>query len=434
MIMDRLKLPSPVRVNVVPFVSVLRDDKEIQGRIIEYMEELRKIQGFKFFLSPLGHQSLLQDSHCGHQDTDITLPLVLSGGTELEVLEFLALQDGPTLILAHPSDNAPAAALEVLPLLAADGHVARLIQATPGWQDELSRMLNMFCTRIRMKSARIGVFGGREIEVMQPWRLTKKVREVWGPRLVRFEVDELIDAVREIDPEEAKDVAFEFAKGATCIFEPGEEILEGSAGVYLALKRFVQEYRLDAVTVKCFDLLQPCQNTGCYALARLSEEGVPAACEADVLSCLGMLFIHELTSQPSFMANPAQIDTKLGRLLLAHCTIPRTMTTAYRIRSHFESGIGTAIEGDVKPGPVTMARIGGRGLNEIFVARGRVIESDLSDDMCRTQITVELSDKAHVNHLLLSPLGNHHLVVEGDHLQAIEEFMGLFIKESRIFV
>ncbi len=81
-----------------------------------------------------------------------------------------------------------------------------------------------------------------------------------------------------------------------------------------------------------------------------------------------------------------------------------------------------------------MARIGGRGLNEIFVARGRVIESDLSDDMCRTQITVELSDKAHVNHLLLSPLGNHHLVVEGDHLQAIEEFMGLFIKESRIFV
>jgi hypothetical protein len=80
------------------------------------------------------------------------------------------------------------------------------------------------------------------------------------------------------------------------------------------------------------------------------------------------VFMHELTSQPSFMANPAQIDLESGRIIFAHCTIPRTMTSAYRIRSHFEGGIGTAMEGDVKPGLVTIARIGGRSLDEISVA------------------------------------------------------------------
>lgn len=286
--MDISKMPRPARINVVPFVSNLRDEEEIRARIAGYVNELERIKDFEFCLSSPDRDCLLSAPDRGHQDSDMTLPLVLSGGTELEALEFLACQDGPTLILAHPSDNALAASFDVLALLDADGHIARLVQATPGWQDELFRLLKMFCARARMKRARIGVFGSREIEAMPPWRLTKKVRQVWGPRLVRFDMDELIDAIGEVDPEEAKGAAFEFAKGATCIFEPEEEALEGSAKVYLALKKLVEEYRLDAITVKCFDLLQRCQNTGCYALARLSEEGVPAACEADILSCLGM--------------------------------------------------------------------------------------------------------------------------------------------------
>lgn len=57
-----------------------------------------------------------------------------------------------------------------------------------------------------------------------------------------------------------------------------------------------------------------------------------------------------------------------------------------------------------------------------------MIESDLRDDMCRTQVTVELSDKACVRQLLLKPLGNHHLIVEGDHRQRIQEFMELFMQ------
>jgi L-fucose isomerase-like protein len=428
MIMNTSKTPRPARISVVPFVSDLRDEEQIRARISGYVEKLQQIKGFEFYLSSPDRERVLPSPDRAHPDSDMTLPLVLSGGTELQVLEFLACLDEPALILAHPSDNALAASLEILAIFNADAHIARLVQATPGWQEELRGLLKMFGARARMKRARLGVFGSREIETVPPWRLTKAVKQVWGPRLVRFDMDELIDAIGTVDPKEAKDVAFEFAQRARCIFEPEEDALEGSAKIYLALKKLVEQHRLDGITVKCFDLLQPCNNTGCYALARLSEEGIPAACEADILSCLGMFFIHELTSQPSFMANPSVIDVESGMIRFAHCTIPRTMTSAYRIRSHFESGIGTAVEGDVKPGPVTIVRIGGRRFSEVSVASGTVRECDLIEDMCRTQVTVELPDKAFAKQLLLKPFGNHHLIVEGDHRQRIQEFMELFIQ------
>lgn len=419
--MNMLKMPGTAEVCVVPFVSDLRDEEEIRFRISGYVEELKKITGFKFNLS---------SPDCEHEHSDIILVLVLSGGTELQALEFLACLDEPALILAHPADNALAAAIEILALMDAYGSPARLVQATPGWQKELLELLKVFMARARMKKARLGVFGSREIEVMTPWTLTKAVKRVWGPRLVKFDMNELIDAIGHVDTQEAGDAAFEFARRATCIFEPEEETLPGSAAVYLALKKLVEQHRLDAITVKCFDLLQLCHNTGCYGLARLNEEGIPAACEADILSCLGMFFIYELTSQPSFMANPSVIDLESGRTLFAHCTIPRTMTSAYRIRSHFESGIGTALEGDVRPGPVTIVRIGSRCLDEVFVAGGTVIECDLREDMCRTQVAVALSDKSVAEQMMLKPLGNHHLIVEGDHRRRIREFTELFIQSQ----
>jgi hypothetical protein len=36
-------------------------------------------------------------------------------------------------------------------------------------------------------------------------------------------------------------------------------------------------------------------------------------------------------------------------MVLAHCTVPRTMVRAYDVRTHFESGLGVAVAGDLGP-------------------------------------------------------------------------------------
>ncbi|MGE5593316.1 MAG: hypothetical protein ACM3X3_06500 [Betaproteobacteria bacterium] len=409
------------RVAVVPFASPLRDGEVIRQRTAGYVAALKEIGGFEF--SP----ALSASCDGGASQADITLVLALSGGIEAPVLEFLAKCDGPALILAHPTDNAVAAALEIVAFCASSGRRGCIVQARPGWQDELRERLRLFATRARMQGARLGVIGTRDVEVLEPWRLTDQVKRAWGPSLVRVAMEELVEAIRGADQGEVRESAEEFLDSASQVVEPDDGTILGAARIYVGLRDLVRRYKLDAVTVKCFDLLPLLRNTGCYALARLNEEGVPAGCEADVLSTLGMLFVRELTGHPSFMANPSVVDTAASRIVLAHCTIARTMTAGYSVRSHFESGIGVAIQGNVVPGPVTVTRLGGPGLRKTFAACGTVVGSGSREDMCRTQLTVEFGSLEPAARIMSSPLGNHHLVVPGDWEKAVTEYTTMFI-------
>ncbi|MGB4638278.1 MAG: hypothetical protein WBI81_11195 [Limnochordia bacterium] len=53
--------------------------------------------------------------------------------------------------------------------------------------------------------------------------------------------------------------------------------------MYLALKEIAGAHGLDALALKCFDLLPVLQNTACFALAKLSKDGIVAACEGDII-------------------------------------------------------------------------------------------------------------------------------------------------------
>ena len=109
------------------------------------------------------------------------------------------------------------------------------------------------------------------------------------------------------------------------------------------LGELAREHRLDALTVRCFDLVLDHKTTGCFALAQLLDDGVIAGCEGDVVSTVGMLWARELLGSTPWMANPAQLDPERNTLWLAHCTVPRSLVASYGLRSHFESGLGVGI-------------------------------------------------------------------------------------------
>lgn len=406
------------KVNVIPLASDLRDKGTIAERLSYYRSQLNEMDGFTFsFMSPDGQRL----------ESELTLVLVLSGGTESKALEFLARSDDPALLLCHHADNALAASLEIQAMLRASGKAGYIVQTLPGWQHELREISRLFAASSAMKQSRIGVIGARGVEVLEPWRLTEQVNRTWGASLIRIGMQELVAAVEGADLKEARDAALEFEEKANSVVEPNSETLLGAAKIYVGLKNLVASYQLDAVTVRCFDLLGLVHNTGCYALARLNEEGIASACEADVLSCVGMLFLQKLSGYASFMANPSVIDRRRGRVTLAHCTIPRTLTSSYEIRSHFESGIGAAIHGNVPTGAATVFRIGGPDLSEIMAAKANVVECGNREDMCRTQLILESADPGVADTLLARPLGNHHLVIPGDWERPIKQFASMFL-------
>ena len=185
------------------------------------------------------------------------------------------------------------------------------------------------------------------------------------------------------------------------------EDLSDAAIMYLALASICKEEHLDAVTVKCFDLLSSCKTTACLALALLNDNGIIAGCEGDIPSICTMLAVYKALGRPSFMANPASIDSDNLSIDFAHCTIPTVMVESCTLPSHFESGIGIGINGEVPLGNYTLCKLSGKTLERSLICNGRLVKGEYLSNRCRTQVRFIFETKAEFDAFCKARVGNH---------------------------
>lgn len=185
------------------------------------------------------------------------------------------------------------------------------------------------------------------------------------------------------------------------------EDLADAAIMYLALASICKEEHLDAVTVKCFDLLSSCKTTACLALALLNDNGIIAGCEGDIPSICTMLAVYKALGRPSFMANPASIDSDNLSIDFAHCTIPTVMVESCTLPSHFESGIGIGINGEVPLGNYTLCKLSGKTLERSLICNGRLVKGEYLSNRCRTQVRFIFETKAEFDAFCKARVGNH---------------------------
>ena len=207
-------------------------------------------------------------------------------------------------------------------------------------------------------------------------------------------------------------------KRAKAVKEPSDIDMLEAAKAYLAIKRICQEEQLDAMTIRCFDIVKACGTTSCLALALLNDEGIVAGCEGDMQTLMSMYLAKRLCGEVAFMANPSQLTDKTS--MLAHCIIPLTMCNETVVRSHFESGIGVAIQGVLPLTDYTLFKWGGPKLDRYFVTEAQAIEAPYSNHFCRTQITLDVNLKPY---LLQHSIGNHHVIIRGTHADSLRRFM-----------
>ncbi len=195
--------------------------------------------------------------------------------------------------------------------------------------------------------------------------------------------------------------------------------IEGAELIYQRLKQLVNQYDLAGLTLRCFDLLTTVYNTGCWALAKLNSEGIPAACEGDVPTLLTMMIAKDITGCPGFQVNPARMISReegqqnggKAQMLFAHCTLPLSMCEKYSLTTHFESGIGVAIHGELPLGDYTLMKVNGDG-TRIFAEDVQLIRNQYEPNLCRTQVWLEVSE-ATIQYFLTNPIANHHVIVPG---------------------
>ena len=191
--------------------------------------------------------------------------------------------------------------------------------------------------------------------------------------------------------------------------DPG---MKGAEAIYNRLKELVAEFDLQGVTLRCFDLLTTVKNTGCIALSKLNDEGIPAACEGDIPTLLTMMVCQRLTGELCFQVNPARIQPD-GQMLFAHCTLPLRMTDKHEYITHFESGIGVAIHGDLPTGDYTLVKLSG-DLSRLLAEDVTLERCQFEPNLCRTQVWIKATP-AVSRYFLTDPIANHHVLIRGHH-------------------
>ena len=317
-------------------------------------------------------------------------------------------------MIADGRNNSLAAALEILTYLGNNGMEGRIVHGT---NEEIVSTLVETCHGASLQG-RIGLFGQPSDWLIASGVDRDSLLQRYGIETIDINLQRLIDGIKTVAQTEAKEVAQTMVRRAKAIKEPTDADMLEAAKAYLAIKRICQEERLDAMTIRCFDIVKTCGTTSCLALALLNDEGIVAGCEGDMQTLMSMYLAKRLCGEVAFMANPSQLTDDSA--MLAHCTIPLTMCDETVVRSHFESGIGVAIQGLLPLTAYTFFKWGGPQLDKYFVTEAKAIESPYSDHFCRTQITLNVNLKPY---LLQRSIGNHHVIIRGWHADEIRRFM-----------
>ncbi len=351
--------------------------------------------------------------------------VVGTGGSEQLVIErWEQRQQGnagePALVITHRGDNSLAASLEAVAHIRQRGGKARIV--TMERMAEVASAIRHFAAYLTLRNTRLGLVGPPSDWLVGSQPDASVVRNRWGPTVVPVEVP---SAAAAVPSEISVELGRRWADRDTSVLIDRSEV-DRAAALHGPLVETMKSNELDAITVRCFDLLDSVGTSGCIALAELNGSGVVAGCEGDVPSALAMMLVRELFSSASWMANPAWIDPVAGEIELAHCTVAPSLVDDLALDTHFESGVGVGISGRFRRQPVTLLRIGGRELDELWVADGDLVASGSSDHLCRTQATVIVAPERAAS-VLERPLGNHVVLAPGHHAADVSGWWDLFV-------
>lgn len=345
---------------------------------------------------------------------DFALLYVASGGSEGYFIQaFDRLKDRHCYILTSGESNSLAASMEILSFLNKHGGSGEILHGDiQQIADKIRLIANAHRAKAALKGKNLGCIGEPSEWLIACNYSPEAMMEKLGMGFVKIGMEEFLSEIaRNEYPENEYTRAFK-AKGYKA------EEVEKALYVYGAVKRLCDKYQLSGVTVRCFDLLDTVYTTGCLALSILNDEGICGGCESDVPALLSMAILGAVSGEPMFLCNPSRFDTKAGTAVFAHCTIPTTMLKDFCLNTHFESGIGVAVQGTFAESDCTIFKCEG-DLSRWHAQEGSIIPTPFSNMLCRTQIKLRLDD---FSYFLTKPINNHHIICRGRHAAELEAF------------
>ena len=318
------------------------------------------------------------------------------------------------------------------------GYAWTPLLATP-CTPEADKKLDDFCAaavcKARLKFSRVGLIGYTSMSIYTGTFDHVFMRAKIGPEIDQLDSYTLIQLAESFTDEERDAVIDEYRKYARIHEEVNTAALRKSAGVYLAMKKLVEDRHMDAINVKCqYEFSKEYKSVPCVPLSLLAEKGCVASCEGDILNTVSMLILHYLTGQ----------TIAYGDSMNHHNNVVKFSSCGFL---PFSVGVpGEQLIRNFMPHP------GFNGIQSSFVHRpGRVTVIRLVEDKCDYHIVymtdeglatekrqgympaLDVALDGDVNKLISNYAGQHYAICYGDISGKIEELAAmLHIKTVRI--
>ena len=168
-------------------------------------------------------------------------------------------------------------------------------------QDQARELVKLVASA-RILEDRRAVLYGRPFDSTSAPARNLTVAEVYRRTGVRMQfrpVEELVSQFKEVDPQAARSEMERWKREATKVIKVSDDTILDACRLYVLLRSIVEKEGFSAVSIDCLSITMsrnPVLPFPCLAFARLRDEGITAACEADVCGMLSSMFLE--TDQP----------------------------------------------------------------------------------------------------------------------------------------
>lgn len=235
---------------------------------------------------------------------------------------------------------------------------------------------------------------------------------------------EVVDVGLQILVAKAKAVAEDRAHAASAdLLKQFDDVVEISArqgdlfaALVIALTEFAHENKFDAMTLKCWgDLVEAYGIAGCGVVSILNDRGIYTGCEGDIMGTITTLIARRMTGVHPFLTDFVAVDRDANTGLMWHggCAPVGLADPKQKkhLFSHFAAGKGVTAGFGLKPGRVTLLRLGDDGRNlRMLATTATALETKMEVRGTLSRVKFDTDGAAFLDEIL-SNGWEHHLVM-----------------------
>jgi len=229
---------------------------------------------------------------------------------------------------------------------------------------------------------------------------------------------------------EIQAMADDYIRHATRVFAATRDDVVNGIKSYVVARRLLEREEADAITMDCLGALGRVKvSLPCIAWSKMNDDGIPAACEADLGAVATHCVTQYLFDRPGFQQDPVA-ETARDAIIGAHCSCPTRLggfdrpPEPYHIQHHHGNRDAVPVTHWRAGQTVTSADVLPGEPSKMLIASGRVLENVKVPPAggCVVSVMVQFDDTENV----LTWPGFHQIWFYGDFKRELLRFCKLF--------